>query len=176
MSLATNVTNLATRVATECKAIRTLLNGNAADLSALATSAKSNLVAAINELNAEIDAISAGAAGIDDATTSTSSTWSSQKTADEILATKNDILGGVGGAYDTLQELLDYFNSQEGGDQDAITAINVALGNRLRVDVNNQGLTATQRQNGRTNLDVYGTSDIGDPTTNFVTTFEAGLV
>ena len=56
MSLATNITNLATRVATESKALRTLLNGNAADNSALTTVAKSNLVAAINELKAAIGA------------------------------------------------------------------------------------------------------------------------
>jgi len=175
MSFETNVTNLATRVATECKSIRTLTNGNLADLSTLTTAAKSNLVAAINELNAAIASLSGSAAGIDDATTSTTSTWSSQKTSDEILQAKDDILGGAGGAYDTLQELKDYFDSQEGQDADSIAAINTALGNRLRVDVNNQGLTALQQQNGRTNLDVYGTADIGDPTTNFVATFEAGL-
>jgi len=50
MSLSTNVSNLATRIATEVKAIRTLVNGNAADLSSLSTTEKSNLVAAINEL------------------------------------------------------------------------------------------------------------------------------
>ncbi len=60
MSLETNLTNFATRVATETKALRTLINGNATDLTALTTTAKSNLVAAINELNAEIDAITAG--------------------------------------------------------------------------------------------------------------------
>lgn len=49
MSLATNVQNLATRVATEVKALRTLINGNVPDLSALDTPTKTNLVAAINE-------------------------------------------------------------------------------------------------------------------------------
>jgi hypothetical protein len=56
MSLSTNVSNLATRIATEVKAIRTLVNGNAADLSSLTTSAKSNLVLAINELKTSLDA------------------------------------------------------------------------------------------------------------------------
>jgi hypothetical protein len=80
MSLATNVTNLATRIATEVKALRTLINGNASDLSALDTAATNNLVAAINEVNASV----ASASGINDATTSTTSSWSSQKTTDEI--------------------------------------------------------------------------------------------
>lgn len=70
MSLATNLSNAMTRIATESKGIRTLLNGNAADLSALTTSAKANLVAAINELDAAIDALSGGgsAATLDDLT------------------------------------------------------------------------------------------------------------
>lgn len=55
MSLSTNVSNLATRIATEVKAIRTLVNGNVADLSALDTTAKANLVLAINEIKAALD-------------------------------------------------------------------------------------------------------------------------
>jgi hypothetical protein len=50
MSLQTNLQDLATRIATECKAIKTLMNGNALDLSALNTTTKLNLVAAINEV------------------------------------------------------------------------------------------------------------------------------
>ena len=52
-TLASRITDLATRIATECKSLRTLLNGNAADLSALTTTAKTNLVAAVNELDAD---------------------------------------------------------------------------------------------------------------------------
>lgn len=55
MSLSTNVSNLATRIATEVKALRTLVNGNAADLSALSTTAKANLVLAINEIKSALD-------------------------------------------------------------------------------------------------------------------------
>jgi hypothetical protein len=70
MSLSTNVTNLATRIATECKSLRTLVNGNASDLSTLTTTAKNNLVAAINELDAAIDALAGGgsATTLDDLT------------------------------------------------------------------------------------------------------------
>jgi len=74
-SLSTNITDLATSIASAIKITRTLMNGNASDLSALNTTAKSNLVAAINEVNSAVSA----ASGIDDDTTSTSSTWSSQK-------------------------------------------------------------------------------------------------
>lgn len=176
MSLATNISDAFTRVATELKSLRTLINGNQADLSALTTSAKGNLVAAINELNAALTTLSGSAAGINDATTTTTSTWSSKKTSDQITAMKDTILGGAGGAYDTLQELKDLLDAGDATDQAAITAINTALGNRVRTDTASQGLNATQQQNARTNIDVYSKAEVGDVTTNFVTTFEAGLV
>lgn len=50
MSLVTQLTDLATRIATELKAHKILINNNATDLSALNTTAKTNLVAAINEV------------------------------------------------------------------------------------------------------------------------------
>lgn len=66
MSLTTNLSDAFTRVATENKALRTLLNGNVADNSALTTTAKANLVAAINELDAAIDALSGSASSLDE--------------------------------------------------------------------------------------------------------------
>ncbi len=63
MSLVTELDDLTTRIATESKSLRTLINGNAATLNALTTTAKTNLVAAINELDAAIDALGSG--GID---------------------------------------------------------------------------------------------------------------
>lgn len=49
-SLETRIRDLATAIGTAVKATRVLLNGNAADLSALTTTAKTNIVASINEL------------------------------------------------------------------------------------------------------------------------------
>lgn len=49
-TLETRLRDLATAIGTSVKALRTLVNGNAADLSALTTTAKNNLVAAINEV------------------------------------------------------------------------------------------------------------------------------
>jgi len=80
MTLATNVADLAVRAATEDKALRTLLCANAPDLSALDTTAKTDLVSAINELSGSVG----GASGINDATTSTTSSWSSQKVSTEL--------------------------------------------------------------------------------------------
>lgn len=87
MSLATNVTDLATAIGSAVKQDRTLINGNVPDLSALTTMSKTNLVSAVNEVNASVGA----AAGIDDSNTSSSSTWSSQKTSTEIATAKSDV-------------------------------------------------------------------------------------
>ena len=53
-------------------------------------------------------------------------------------------------ALDTLNELA----AALGDDANFSTTVNTALGNRLRIDVNSQGLTATQKTNGLTNLGV----------------------
>lgn len=103
-SLETQLRNLATAAATRSKANRTLINGNAADLSALTTVAKNNLVAAINEVAASVG--SAGAT-INDTTTSTLSVWSSSKTNTEIAAAISALVGSSETTLNTLQELGD---------------------------------------------------------------------
>jgi hypothetical protein len=169
MSFDTNVSDLATRVASELKSHKVLINGNVANLSALTTTAKSNLVAAINEVAA--GQAQAGAQ-IDDVTPSTSKVYSSSKTNSQIAAAVSNLVASSPAALDTLNELA----AALGNDANFATTVNTALGNRLRVDVNNQGLTGTQQSNGRTNLDVYSKAEIGSVTTNYVATFEAGLV
>ena len=175
MSLSTNVSNLATRIATEIKALRTLINGNAVDLSALTTTAKSNLVAAINE----IDANSGSSVAINDATTALDSVWSSSKTNGEISTAVNTLVGGAGTALDTLNELA----LARGSDPNFATTMTTALGNRVRVDVDTQGLNATQQLNARTNIQAVGlqafidySASVGPVDTNYVAVFNAGLV
>lgn len=174
MSLATNIQNLATRIATETKSLRTLLNGNAADLSALTTTNKTNLVAALNEVKGLI-----GQAGpqIDDLAASTSTVYSSSKTVAAIDAAVDALVGAAPGVLDTLEELA----AALGNDADAITSINAALANRVRTDAA-QGLEAEAQYIARTNIAAASatelatlTTNVGDTTTNFVTTFEAGL-
>ena len=166
-----------TRIATECKSIRTLVNGNAADLAALTTTNKTNIVSALNELKSLCDSLaSSGGATINDAaTSSTTQTWSITKISSELtdLAAeiKNDILGGAGAAYDTLAEL----QALPEGDALTISTINTALGNRVRTDTAAQGLTTQQKQNARTNIDAYGSTELGNPDTNLATTFGTGL-
>lgn len=142
-TLQTNLTNLATRIGTELKAHRTLINGNAADLSSLTTTAKSNLVAAINELQAAV----ASATEINDASTGTAATWSASKIITELNDVKSDILGGAGAAFDTLQELATLIGENDGD----ITGILTALDNRVRFDAA-QTLTAPQKTQALANI------------------------
>lgn len=71
MSLQVNLQNFVTRVATEFKTV----HGRIGALDSLATTSKTNLVSAINE----VQSAAASATGIDDATTGASTTWSSTK-------------------------------------------------------------------------------------------------
>jgi hypothetical protein len=167
MSLATRLSAFATRIATENKALRTLLNGNAASLSALTTTAKTSLVAAINEVQAA--AIVGGA--INDGATAGTSTWSSSKVAAEIVAAKNALINGSAAALDTLSELA----AALGNDANFAATTATALGNRLRVD-SAQVFTAPQQLQARSNIGAQDALAIGDPEQDLVAIFNAGLV
>ena len=170
MSLDTNVVNLATRIATELKAHKTLMNGNAADLAALTTTSKGNLVVALNELKGLIDAIPASVT-INDAATAGTSTWSSTKIAAAITAAISALTTGAPTAMDTLDEL----SAALGDDANFAATITTALGNRVSV-IATQGLTSQQKQNARDNIDVWSKAEIGAISTDYVATFVAGLV
>lgn len=173
-TLSTRIQDLATRIATECKSMRTLINGNATDLSALTTTAKSNLVAAVNELKAGLEAsqLAAGAQIDDSEINSTSKTWSVNKITSEITDAVNAVLNGAPSALDTLEELA----AAIGDDANFAATITDALGNRVRTDTAAQGLTTTQRENARTNIGAdITTAQIGNPDTDFVTIFQTGL-
>lgn len=168
MSLATNLQDFATRVATEFKSVRTSIG----TLSSLTTTSKT-VVGAINEVDADIAALSGSAAGINDGTTSSSSTWSSTKTAAEIVAARDALLGGAGAAYDTLQELSVLIN--DSATDAEVATLTTAIGNRVRYDAA-QSLTAPQALQARSNIGAVAAADVGDTAVNLVATFEAGLL
>lgn len=198
MSLSTNVANLATRVATEVKSVRTLVNGNAADLSALNTTAKNNLVAAINELKTALDGIDVSAQVlelIDDLATTTTSVWSSTKTQAEIDAAVSSLIDGAPGLLDTLNELA----AALGDDANFASTITTSIASKAD-DADVVKLTGAQtiadiktfssapvvpdasfaiaKVSGlQAALDAKAlASDVGDTTVDYVATFEAGLV
>ena len=155
MSLASNISNLAQSMAAALKATRVLMNGNAADNSALNTTAKVSLLAAINEVFSLAQAAaSSGGAVIDDATarsttvyssskvvsqiaaliadaaTASGSTWSSTKITSYVTSQINTIVGAAPTSLDTLKELADALND----DASFSATVTNALGNRIRID------------------------------------------
>nr|DAN81175.1 MAG TPA: hypothetical protein [Caudoviricetes sp.] len=213
--LSAQINNLAVRIAKECKLIYIKLG----DTTQLNTDNAKSLVKAINSLKTNFDnamlAINANSADIDaaeaaitalqerlnsiinDTTASTNTVYSSSKVDSEITKAKqevkNDLLGGAGTAYDTLNELAELIESN----QDAITALqNLAAGHVKYDDA--QELTDAQKKQARDNINAVSQdeidfsaieatiasnksevdtlkADIGDLNTNFVTTFEAEL-
>lgn len=162
MSLELNLRDLITRTGTEFKTVRAA-TGNNTDLS---TTAKSTLVAAINEIAGAV----AGSSGIDDGTTGSSSTWSSQKIATEITAVVTQIVGSAPAALDTLHEIADALQN----DPNILAAIQDGLAKRVGVAA--QTFTAPEQQQARANIGAVWADDIGDTETDLVAVFEAALV
>jgi len=149
-----------------CTAIKGA-NTRAGDLASLSTTAKSSLVAAINELKASI---SGAGATINDAAPSTSAVYSSQKVTDLVTAATASILNGSPAALDTLKELADAL----GDDANFSSTVTTALGNRLRFDAA-QTLDSTQKAQGNTNLGSVSLAQFGDPAIDLRAVVAAGL-
>jgi hypothetical protein len=140
MSLATNVTNLATRIGTEIKAIY----GKIGTLTSLTTTEKTNLVGAINEVKASI---SGAGAVINDTTPSTSTVYSSTKTDSQISTAVAGVVNSAPTTLDTLNELA----TALGNDANFATTTATALGNRIRFDAA-QTLTGPQVTQALSNI------------------------
>lgn len=158
MSLQDQIVSLAQAIGADIKALKSA-DGN---LSSLSTSAKTNLVSAINELYTLV-----GTGGVtinDSSTVSTTQTWSASKSTAAISAAistlQNSLVNGAGSALDTFKELQDAL----GSDANFATTVATALGNRIRYDAV-QTLTAPQQLQACTNIGV------GDPTHNYVTDY-----
>ena len=100
------------------------------------------------------------------------SVYSSSETDSAIATATSALVDSAPSALDTLNELA----AALGDDANFAATTSTALGNRVRTDTASQGLNGTQQSNARTNISVYSTTEIGDPTTDFVATFEAALV
>ncbi|QFP95578.1 hypothetical protein SEA_TANIS_4 [Gordonia phage Tanis] len=178
MSLASQLANLATRVGTEFKAVRSSIGS----LASLSTTEKGTIVGAINEIRAGVEAggnITADA--ITDATVvgknvlkaanaAAARTAIGAQSAAEVDAKIAALVNGSGATLDTLKELADAL----GGDANFATTISTALGNRVRVDAA-QSFTEPQKLQARSNIDVHSKSEIGNPEADLVATFEAAL-
>lgn len=154
MSLETRIVALAQAMGADVKAL-TAAQGS---LSALNTTTKTSLVAAINELTTLIG--SAGAS-IDDlaGNGNTAVTWSADKIFDSIeaakTAVKNDLVGGAGAALDTLNELA----AALGNDPSFAATIATEIANRVRFDAA-QTLTSPQQAQARANIGAASAADV----------------
>lgn len=153
MSLESGIIALAEAVGADVKA----LNVKIGDLTQLTTTAKDNLVAAINEA-AESGVDIDDSAGIGD----TAVVWSADKTVTAIQAAVDALVDGAPAALDTLNKLAAALGNDENLAQTMIAQIN----NRVRFD-EAQVLTAEQQLTACTNIGV------GDPTRNFVDDYVA---
>lgn len=163
MSLVTQVNNLATRIGTEFKSVRSSIG----TLTSLTTTNKTSVVDAVNEVRGLIG--SAGAQ-INDSAASTTTVYSSTKTDSQISAATAALVSSAPGTLDTLNELA----TALGNDPNFSTTITTALANRLRFDAA-QTLTSGQKTQGLTNLGAAAATDVGDTTTDFAATFVAAL-
>lgn len=82
--------------------------------------------------------------------------YSGLATKTYIAAQVAALVDGSPAALDTLNE----FSEALANDPNFATTMSTALGNRLRVDTNAQGLDSTQKTNGRTNLGVVIGTDV----------------
>jgi hypothetical protein len=151
------------------------------DRTTLATTTKTSLVAAVNELHGEIgtapDASETVKGIVELATlvevatgTDTVRAVTAAGVRQERLALKDEILGaGVPAALDTLDELA----TALGDDANFASTVTTALGNRVRTDTAAQGLDATAQSNARTNISVYSQAELGNPDTDLAALYTA---
>lgn len=164
MSLETRLVSLAQAIGADVKSLTT----KQGDLTTLSTTAKSNLVAAINEIAA---ALAGAGVAINDAVGdgATTVTWSADKIFDTIEAAKtavtNSLTNGAAETLNTLAELADAL----GNDPSFATTIATGLANRVRYDAA-QTLSLVQQQQACANIGV------GDPDHNFLTEYAAAKV
>jgi len=156
MSLQTQLQALISSIATDIKA----LIAHQGNLTNLTTTAKTDLVSALNELKTAIGSIDLTALISDSSTTSTVKTYSIDKINSQISAAISALVAGAPTALDTLKELADAIASDESG----IAGLVTAVGNRIRFDAA-QSLTSPQQIQACQNIGV------GDPTTDLAAAY-----
>lgn len=163
MSLQTQLNSFVLRVADEFNTVK----GRTGVLTSLTTTDKTSLVAAINELKGAI----LSTVAIDDASVTTTSTYSSSKIVSALDALKADILGGAGPAFDTLLELQNALLT----DQSGIAALTASIDKRVRFDAA-QTLTVPEQTQALSNIGGVAASDIGNTSIDYVAVFNAALI
>jgi hypothetical protein len=185
MSLEVRLKDLVTAIATDIKTLRTWITGSSTGtLASLATTNKTSLVGAINELNsktATVPPASEAAAGVVRlatlaevaAGTDISRAVTAAGVRQERIALRNELLGtDVPAALDTLSELADALAD----DTAFANTVSTALAARVRTDTATQALTTAQQNNARANIAAVGVASIGDPEVDLVAAYNAAKV
>jgi hypothetical protein len=115
-------------------------------LSLLATSEKTSVVGAINELKSGVDA----KPSIDDVLSSTNSVWSSAKVHSAITSAVTAIINGANADEDSLKELADKITALA---QTDVGLVSVATA---------QVFTEIQKAQARANIGAVAVDDLGD--------------
>ncbi len=160
MTLEQRVTALTNLIAADIKSI----NNNIGTLSGLSTTAKNNLVAAINE----IFTLAQNAGAINDTATSsvTDETWSASKISsslnDAIASLRTELTAGAASALDTFSELA----AAIGNDPTFASTLATQMSKRVRFD-STQTLTVGEQLQACTNI------GIGNPDVDLVAIYNA---
>ena len=149
-------------------AIRTLLNGDNADNSALSTTAQGNLVLAINELF-----VTAGNAAVIDNSSTTTAAWSASKILAEIQASRDSLIGGAPATFDTMIELMNEIIANDGDISTAVAdiAANAVLAQQGVDDAATAQAKADANETAHNNL----VTALGSLTTDYAALVSAGL-
>lgn len=149
MSFDTQINNLAKQVGEDIKT----LSGYIGSLDDLTTTAKASLVVALNELKASLGTQSS--AGIDDDSTSSSTTWSSSKISTAVSDAITALVNGAPETLDTLKELADAIETNG----DAISALQTIAAGHVKYD-EAQSLTDEQQTQARDNIGAASAADL----------------
>ncbi len=117
-------------------------------------------------------------AQIDDAVARTTTVYSSTKTNSQIAEARSELkaelLGGASSAYDTLQELVTYFNGLDTANDADVASLLTAVGKRVRFDAA-QSLTAPEKVQANANMGSVSLVDFGDPAHSYKTVLITAL-
>jgi hypothetical protein len=146
----TRVNALAAALGTDIKSALGLItetNADIGDINQLSTTVKTSLVAGLNEVKAQVQAIDVSSI-IHDNQTGTNTTWSSTKIVAQVQAAVDGIVSGAPGVLNTLKELADAL----GNNPQVVDQILAVQAKSVRVDVA-QNFTAPEKAQGRSNID-----------------------
>ncbi len=114
--------------------------------------------ASLAALQTGINNLQSSGGGVSDGTSSTTTTWSSEKIASEIQtasnALKNQLVGSAGEALDTIYELAEALQNNT----NFVTTISDELGKTIKFTI--QSLTLEQKAQARGNIGAVAASDV----------------